>query len=60
VNSAGTLSALSGCGTGTATGGKLPKTGTDHVFEIVRLALAAFGVGATLLYARRRRVRRTA
>jgi hypothetical protein len=57
VSASGQIAALGSCG---ATGSNLPKTGADHVGDTVRIALAAFGLGATALYLRRRRISRTA
>jgi hypothetical protein len=37
--------------------GALARTGTDHLFELVRLGIVVLGVGAFVLYLRRRSTR---
>jgi hypothetical protein len=60
VNKKGDISPTSACQTGAKTdGGRLPKTGADHLMDVVRAALVALGLGATALYLRRRRLAST-
>jgi LPXTG-motif cell wall-anchored protein len=62
VNSAGHLTALTSgsCATAVTTAatkahGALPKTGWDHLVQILKIAALAIAVGVFLLYVRRRR-----
>lgn len=55
VDKAGKLAPDSACAKGTMKpGGNLAKTGTNHLLDLLRMALILVAVGATVLYARRR------
>jgi hypothetical protein len=58
VTTAGDIGPASLCAkkpvTGGNTGGNLPKTGTNHLMDILRAAAIALGLGAAALYSRRR------
>lgn len=54
VDKTGVIGPASGCAKKPASGGKLATTGTNHVFDIVRLGVLALGLGVAALYVRRR------
>jgi hypothetical protein len=61
VNKKGDISPTSACGSGGKTvasnaGGNLPKTGANHLLDLIRAAIVALGIGAAALYLRRRRL----
>ena len=65
ITSAGDLAAVKSCQAVTASpstkaSGSLPRTGWDHLFEILRVAFVALVAGVFLLYLRRRAAARTA
>lgn len=54
VGTSGAIVQMSSCRKVSADGGDLPNTGTNHIWEIIRIALMLLAIAAVALYARRR------